>query len=62
MTSAWCRSRSAVDDEFTVEVGGVGEVEVLERLAGGQPGAPDAGFGAVGLAGGDFTAQDRGEV
>ena len=37
-------------------------VEVLERLAGGEPGGPDPQLGAGGVAGGDLTVEDRGEV
>ena len=43
--------------------GGLGvEVEVLQGLAGGEPGGPDPQLGAGGVAGGDFPFQHRGEV
>ena len=39
-----------------------GEVELLERLAGGEPGGLDPALAAVALAGGDLGAQqDLGE-
>ena len=43
--------------------GGLGvEVEVLEGLAGGEPGGPDPQLGAGGVAGGDFPLEHGGEV
>ena len=38
------------------------EVEVLDRLAGGEPGGPDPVSRAVGAAGGDLGLQAGGEV
>ncbi len=49
-----------VHDQLAVQVLGVGEVEILQRLQGGEPGPADPGVGAVGLAGGDLPAQHRG--
>ena len=40
---------------------GVVEVEVLQALAGGEPGGADATLTAVGFAGGDLTLQAGGE-
>ena len=37
------------------------EVELLEGLAGREPGGADADLAAVGLAGGDFTFEAGGE-
>ena len=43
--------------------GGLGvEVEVLEGLAGGEPGGADPQLGAGGVAGGDLAFEDGGEV
>ena len=43
--------------------GGLGvEVEVLDRLAGAEPGGADPQPGAGGVAGGDLAVQDGGEV
>ena len=41
------------------EAAGVLEVEVLQRLAGGEAGGADAALAAVGLAGGDLALQAR---
>ncbi len=38
------------------------EVELLDRLAGTEPGGPDPQLGARRVTGGDLTVQDRGEV
>ncbi len=46
-----------------VAEGGLGvPVEVLEGLAGREPGGADPQLGAGGVAGGDFAFEDRGEV
>ena len=43
--------------------GGLGvEVEVLQRLDGGEPGGADPQLGAGGVAGADFAFEDGGEV
>ena len=43
--------------------GGLGvPVELLDRLPGGEPGGPDPQLGTGGVAGGDLTVEDRGEV
>ena len=46
-----------VRDEVAFEAAGVVEVELLQRLAGREPGGADAAFAAVGLAGGDLALQ-----
>ena len=50
-----------VGDEFAFEAAGVVEVELLERLAGGEPGRADAALAAVGLPGGDLALQAGGQ-
>ena len=40
---------------------GVVEVELLEALAGGEPGTANTSFPAVGFAGGDLALQARDE-
>jgi hypothetical protein len=51
-----------VDDQFAIQVRGVGEVELLQGLDRGKAGPADPGLGAVCFAGGDLAAQDRGQV
>ena len=46
-----------VRDEVAFEAAGVVEVELLQALAGREPGGADAALTAVGLAGGDFALQ-----
>src|SRR5437879_9490303 len=46
-----------VSDDVTLEAALVVEVELLEGLAGREPGGADAQLAAVGLAGGDLTLQ-----
>jgi hypothetical protein len=48
-------------DHVAFEGALVVEVEVLEGLAGGEPGGPDAELTAVGLAGGDLPLEAGGE-
>ena len=43
------------------QAAGVLEVEVLQGLAGREPGGADASFSAVGLAGGDLALQAGGQ-
>jgi len=50
-----------VGDDLALEPAGVVEVELLEALAGGEPGGADAAFTAVALAGGNLTLQAGGE-
>ena len=50
-----------VGDHLAFEAAGMVEVELLQRLAGGEPGGADAAFAAVGLAGGDFALQAGGQ-
>jgi len=50
-----------VGDDVAFERALVVEVEVLEGLAGREPGGPDAELAAVGLAGGDLPLQAGGE-
>jgi hypothetical protein len=42
-------------DGVAAQAAGVVEVELLEALAGREPGGADAAFAAVGLAGGDLA-------
>jgi hypothetical protein len=44
-------------DGVAFEAAGVVEVELLETLAGGEPGRADAAFPAVGLSRGDLSLQ-----
>ena len=46
-----------VRDHLAFQAAGVVEVEVLQGLAGREPGGPDAALAAVGLAGGDLPLQ-----
>ena len=46
-----------VRDQVTFEAAGVVEVELLEALAGREPGGADAALPAVGLPGGDLALQ-----
>ena len=46
-----------VRDRVAFEAAGVVEVELLQRLAGGEAGGADAAFAAVAFAGGDFALQ-----
>jgi hypothetical protein len=48
-------------DDIAFEAALVIEVEVLEGLAGGEPGGPDAQLAAVGLAGGDLAFETGGQ-
>ena len=48
-------------DQVAFESAGVVEVEVLEALAGREPGGADPSLAAVGLAGGDLPVQAGGE-
>ena len=50
-----------VGDQVAFEAAGVVEVELLQGLAGREPGGADAAFAAVGLAGGDLALQARGQ-
>ena len=49
--------RPQMCDHFSFQAAGVVEVELLQRLAGGEPGGADPAFTAVALAGGDFALQ-----
>jgi hypothetical protein len=49
--------RAQVRDQVAFEAAGVVEVELLQRLAGREPGLPDAPFAAVGFSGSDLTLQ-----
>lgn len=44
-------------DHLAAQPAGVIEVELFERLAGGEPSCPDPAFAAVGFPGGDLTSQ-----
>ena len=46
-----------VRDHLAFQAAGVAEVEVLQALAGREPGRADAALAAVGLAGGDLPLQ-----
>ena len=46
-----------MSDEVAFEAAGVVEVELLQALAGREPGGADAAFTAVGFAGGDLALQ-----
>ena len=46
-----------VGDQVAFEAAGVVEVELLQALAGGEPGGADAALAAVGLPGGDLALQ-----
>jgi hypothetical protein len=46
-----------VGDQLAFEPAGVVEVELLETLAGREPGGPDAALAAVCLTGGDLSLQ-----
>jgi DNA invertase Pin-like site-specific DNA recombinase len=48
-----------VRDDLPLEAAGVAVVEVLQRLAGGEPGGPDPALPAVALAGRDLPLQAR---
>ncbi|GAA2406215.1 hypothetical protein GCM10010191_12760 [Actinomadura vinacea] len=50
-----------VRDGLALERALMVEVEVLDRLAGREPGGADAGFTAVGFAGGDLALQAGGQ-
>ena len=50
-----------VGDDLAFEAAGVVEVELLQRLAGREPGGADAALAAVGLAGGDLALQAGGQ-
>jgi hypothetical protein len=50
-----------VGDGVALEAAGVVEVELLQALAGREPGLADAPFAAVGLAGGDLALQAGGQ-
>ncbi len=49
--------RAEVGDEVSLEAAGVVEVELLQGLAGWEPGSADPAFPAVALAGGDLPLQ-----
>ena len=49
-------------DGVAFEPAGVFEVEVLQRLAGREPGGPDPAFAAVVLTGGHLPLQAGGQV
>jgi hypothetical protein len=49
-----------VRDDLALEAAGVVEVELLQRLAGGEAGGADATLTAVALAGGDLALQAGG--
>ena len=53
--------RAEVGDDVAFEAAGVVEVELLQRLAGREPGGADAALAAVGFAGGDLALQAGGE-
>ena len=46
-----------VGDQVAFQAAGVVEVELLQALAGREPGGPDAALAAVGLPGGDLALQ-----
>ena len=46
-----------VGDQVAFQSAGVVEVELLQALAGREPGGPDSALSAVGVAGGDLTLQ-----
>ena len=46
-----------VRDQVAFQAAGVVEVELLQALAGGEPGGADAALAAVGFAGGDLALQ-----
>jgi hypothetical protein len=48
-------------DDLAFEAAGVAEAELLQGLAGGEPGGPDPAFAAVGLTGGDLPLQAGGQ-
>src|SRR5262249_18011397 len=50
-----------VGDHLAFEAAGVVEVELLQALARGEAGGADAALAAVGLPGGDFALQARGQ-
>jgi hypothetical protein len=50
-----------VGDDVALEAAGVVEVELLQGLAGREPGGSDPALTAVGLPGGDLALQARGE-
>jgi hypothetical protein len=50
-----------VRDLLALEPAGVVVVELLQALAGGEPGGADAALAAVGLAGGDLALQAGGQ-
>jgi hypothetical protein len=50
-----------VSDDVTLQGSLVVEVELLEGLAGREPGGSDAELAAVGLPGCDFAFEARGE-
>ena len=49
--------RPEVRDDVALEAAGVVEVELLQTLAGREPGGPDAALTAVAVAGADLTLQ-----
>jgi hypothetical protein len=53
--------RAQVRDQVAFEAAGVVEVELLQALAGGEPGSADPALAAVGLTGGDLALQARDE-
>jgi hypothetical protein len=50
-----------VGDQVAFEAAGVVEVELLQGLAGREPGGADPALTAVGLPGGDLALQARGQ-
>jgi hypothetical protein len=53
--------RAQMRDLLPLQAPGVVEVELLQALAGGEPGLADAALAAVGLAGGDLALQAGGQ-
>ena len=51
-----------VGDQVPFQPAGVVEVELLQALAGREPGGPDPAFAAVGVAGGDLALQAGGQI
>ena len=49
--------RAEVGDQVSLQAAGVVEVELLQRLAGREPGGADPALTAVGLPGGDLALQ-----
>jgi hypothetical protein len=54
--------RGEVGDQVPFQAAGMIKVELLNALAGREPGSPDSALSAVGVTGGDLALQAGGQI